>query len=248
MMHERPRGAAPAPVIEARELCKRHLVGEVAVEALSGVTLRIEHGELVAIVGPSGSGKSTLLGLIGTLDAPTSGELFIDGVPTRALDARQLARLRGSSIGFVFQNFHLLPRATALEQVLLPAQYGHRGGRGELGRRAREKLDFVGLADRAGHLPSQLSGGQQQRVAIARALMNEPSIVLADEPTGALDQATGREIIDLLVRLNASGVTVVIVTHDPAVAARARRVVAVRDGRIVSDDRLKAAITDEVSR
>lgn len=237
MLHQMPQRVADAPVIEACGLTKRHSAGEMTVEALAGVSLRIERGEFVAIVGPSGSGKSTLLGLMGTLDSPSSGELFIDGVATHALNARALASLRGSRIGFVFQHFHLLPRASALEQVLLAAQYGSRGSTRRLEHKAREKLDIVGLGNRAGHLPSQLSGGQQQRVAIARALMNDPQIILADEPTGALDQATGCEIMDLLAKLNSAGVTIVVVTHDQAVAARSKRIVSVRDGRIVGDKR-----------
>jgi putative ABC transport system ATP-binding protein len=207
---------------------------------LQPTSLRIPSGRAVAITGPSGSGKSTLLGLIAGLDAPTTGRIWLAGTDITALGEEQLARLRGEVVGIVFQFFHLLPSLTAYENVLVPMEIaGARGARD----RARALLVDVGLADRADHYPSQLSGGEQQRVAIARALANDPPIVLADEPTGNLDSATGRQVIDLLVAVNRSrGRTLVIVTHDPELAALADEVIALRDGRVV-ERRPGAAVT-----
>jgi putative ABC transport system ATP-binding protein len=207
---------------------------------LHPTSLRIPSGRAVAITGPSGSGKSTLLGLIAGLDAPTTGRIWLAGTDITALGEEQLARLRGEVVGIVFQFFHLLPSLTAYENVLVPMEIaGARGARD----RARALLVDVGLADRADHYPSQLSGGEQQRVAIARALANDPPIVLADEPTGNLDSATGRQVIDLLVAVNRSrGRTLVIVTHDPELAALADEVIALRDGRVV-ERRPGAAVT-----
>jgi putative ABC transport system ATP-binding protein len=199
---------------------------------LKPTTLRIESGRTVAITGPSGSGKSTLLGLIAGLDAPTSGRILIDGVEITALGEEALARLRGEKIGIVFQFFHLLPSLTAYENVLVPMEIAGAAGAAD---RARELLEEVGLSGRATHYPSQLSGGEQQRVAIARALANQPSVLLADEPTGNLDSATGRQVIDLLVALNRRHQrTLVIVTHDPDLAALADETIALRDGAVVS--------------
>lgn len=224
------------PMIEARGLCKSHRSGGMSVEVLKDATLTISAGEFVAIMGPSGSGKSTLLSLLGTLDAPTSGEVRIAGVATGALKPNALAAFRNARIGFVFQQFHLLGRTSALEQVQLPALYA-RGGtrRKDVEAAARKRLEQVGLSGYEAHKPSQLSGGQQQRVAIARALMNDPGLVLADEPTGALDERSGQEIMDLLCHLNDTGITVVIVTHDSAVARRAQRIIRMRDGRVAGD-------------
>ena len=202
------------------------------VQALRGVDLRIEAGESVAIMGASGSGKSTLMNLIGLLDRPTTGEIEIDGKPTAALGDRDAAALRANTLGFVFQSFNLLPRASALENVEMPLMYSG-GGR----ERAREALERVGLADRIGHRPTELSGGQQQRVALARALVNRPKILLADEPTGNLDSVTSEEILALLIELNRSGQTLVMVTHEEEVARHCARVVRFRDGLVVSDER-----------
>jgi putative ABC transport system ATP-binding protein len=225
----------PPPIVDARRLCKSHRMADADVEVLSEATLVIEEGEFVAIVGPSGSGKSTLLGLLGTLDAPTSGELLIEGVATGRLDTDELAALRNSRIGFVFQHFHLLPRTTAIDQVALPALYSRHGVSRTVAAAARQRLEDVGLVNYTLHKPTQLSGGQQQRVAIARALVNNPRLILADEPTGALDQQSGHGIMELFARLNASGITIVVVTHDAAVANFARRIVRMQDGRIVYD-------------
>ncbi|MFP3964264.1 ABC transporter ATP-binding protein [Actinomadura fulvescens] len=207
----------------------------VEVTALRGVNVRIDEGEFVAILGPSGSGKSTLMHLLGCLDRPTGGLLRIGGKDVAKLSETELAELRNSRIGFVFQSFHLLARTSARENVALPLVY--RGvGRGERRRRATSALDTVGLAHRLAHRPSQLSGGEQQRVAIARALVGDPGVVLADEPTGNLDTRTGHEVMDLLERLNTEqGVAIVLVTHEPDVAGRARRQIHIRDGLIERD-------------
>jgi putative ABC transport system ATP-binding protein len=206
--------------------------GARTVTALHDVSLRIESGEFVAIVGPSGSGKSTLLQLIGCLDVPTSGQCTFDGTPVASLDDRGLSRLRNQRVGFVFQSFNLVPRTTAVENVELPMCYGpDRPSRA----RALELLDRVGLAHRADHFPTELSGGEQQRVAIARALVLEPSLLIADEPTGNLDSVTGDQILDLLLELHGGGLTIALVTHDAAVAARAERTVTLADGRLVHD-------------
>jgi len=223
------------PVIEARGLERDFVMGDTVVRALRGVNLRIDPGEYVAIIGPSGSGKTTLMNLIGCLDTPTSGRYVLDGEEVSAMDDDSLSHMRNEKIGFVFQTFNLLPRATALDNVALPLVYADTS-RKERRAAARRALERVELADRTDHRPDQLSGGQRQRVAIARALVNEPKLLLADEPTGALDQRTGAEIIKLFEQLNREGVTIVIVTHDPAIAARTRRQVRIVDGQIVSDE------------
>lgn len=222
-------------VIQARNLCKVYQMGTVEVRALCGVTINIKRGEVLAIIGPSGSGKSTLMNLLGCLDRPTSGEYILDGELVSNLNDDQLAIIRNHKVGFVFQNFNLLPRMTALGNVELPLRYsGLNGGRRD---RALQVLDSVGLSDRVTHKPTELSGGQQQRVAIARALVNQPAIIMADEPTGNLDSKSGKEIIDLLLQLNKkSGTTLIIVTHDPNVASRAKRIIQLYDGLIKKDN------------
>jgi len=228
--------AAGAPVISARQLTKTYQLGEIAVHALREVSFDIQRGEFVAIMGPSGSGKSTLMNLIGALDTPTSGELSINGAAISTLDKDALADLRNRTIGFVFQQFNLLARTSALNNVKLPLSYSRdpeKQARGD--ELAAQRLTEVGLGARMDHVPSQLSGGQQQRVAIARALVNSPSLILADEPTGALDTETSLEIMNLFHRLTENGMTVVLVTHEPDVAAHAKRLLRVRDGRIVED-------------
>jgi putative ABC transport system ATP-binding protein len=222
-------------VLEVRQAARDYRVGRTAVAALRGVSLTVRRGEHVAILGPSGSGKSTLLQLLGGLDRPTAGTVLIDGEDTAGMAEAALARVRNRVIGFVFQGFHLHPRATAGENVALPLIY--RGvRRAERRRRAERLLARVGLADRVHHLPGQLSGGEQQRVAVARALVTEPAVLLADEPTGNLDSATGQRLLDLLGELNTErGVALAVVTHDHEVAARAGRRIVLRDGRVVAD-------------
>jgi putative ABC transport system ATP-binding protein len=223
-------------IITTEAVAKDYVLGPHVVHALRGVTVSIEPGEFVAVMGPSGSGKSTFMNLLGCLDTPTAGRYFLDGRDVAGLDRDELARMRNSKIGFVFQQFNLLPRTSALENVELPLLYSGLPVR-ERRRRARERLGAVGLADREHHHPSQLSGGQQQRVAIARSLVNEPAVVLADEPTGNLDTRTSVEILALLQRLNREGLTLVLVTHEPDIAAYASRVLVFRDGRLLSDQR-----------
>ncbi|HEX2742328.1 MAG TPA: ABC transporter ATP-binding protein [Rubrobacter sp.] len=227
-------------VIAARDLTKVYGRGENKVEALAGMSMNVEPGEWIAIMGPSGSGKSTLMNLIGLLDRPTSGAYTLDGRDVSRLKGGELARARRDLIGFVFQSYNLLSRQSALANVELPMIYAGIG-RKERRERALGVLERVGLAGRVHHRPTELSGGQNQRVAIARALVNNPALLLADEPTGNLDTASGAEILDLFAELNASGVTVVVVTHDAEVAARAERMVELRDGRIVADERSEVA-------
>jgi putative ABC transport system ATP-binding protein len=227
---------SPRSVIAVRHLTKTYLLGQTRVAALQGVSLHIQQGEFVAIMGPSGSGKSTLMNLLGCLDRPTSGEYRLMGKLVSHLKADELAAVRNQRIGFVFQGFNLLPRATALKNVTLPLMYAGRS-REEQVRRARSALRLVGLGARADHRPAQLSGGQQQRVAIARALVNGPSLLLADEPTGNLDSRTSVEIMTVLQGLNARGLTIVLVTHEPDIAAYTSRHITLRDGRIVGDVR-----------
>jgi ABC-type lipoprotein export system ATPase subunit len=222
------------PLVCMRGVKKHYPVGSTVVKALDDVSLDIRAGEFVAIVGPSGSGKSTLMHLLGFLDSPTGGEIHFDGEPVAQIGANRRAMIRAEKIGFVFQSFNLLPRLSVLRNVLVPVSYiRRRVERAE--ERALAALDRVGLRDRAHHLPNQLSGGQRQRVAIARSLINEPRLVLADEPTGNLDSRTAESILTLFEELNAQGRTIVLVTHDPNVAAHARRRVRVHDGKIVSD-------------
>jgi putative ABC transport system ATP-binding protein len=211
-------------------------VGGSEIWALDGVTLCIDKGEFVAVTGPSGSGKSTFMHILGCLDVATEGRYRLDGVDVGGLTPNALAVIRNRSIGFVFQSFNLLPRASALENIELPLLYG-RMRAAKRRRRALALIEELGLRDRAGHTPAQLSGGQQQRVAIARALANEPVMLLADEPTGALDSQTGQEIMTIFHRLNTDGLTIVLVTHEAEIAAHARRIVTFRDGRVVGDRR-----------
>ena len=223
-------------MIEFRDLTKIYVMGEEEVPALAGVSLTIERGEYVAVIGPSGSGKSTLMNILGGLDRPTAGSYRFVGEEVGEFGDNALADFRRRRIGFVFQSFQLLPRLTALQNVELPMIYAGTP-RGERRARAAELLDRVGLGSRMGHRPTQLSGGQQQRVAIARSLANKPDLLLADEPTGALDSHTGEEVLKLFHELNDDGLTLAIVTHDPDVAHEAHRRVAFRDGLIVSDER-----------
>jgi len=218
--------------VQAEDLVKIYRMGKVDVKALAGVSLTIAEGEFLAIMGPSGSGKSTLMNLIGCLDKPTAGRLFVDGSDVMRLSDRKLARLRGRTIGFVFQTFNLIPRVSALHNVMLPMGFVDAVPKRERKRRAAQLLEQVGLGGRVGHMPSELSGGERQRVAIARALANDPRMILADEPTGNLDTKTGRSILELFRELNEQGRTVVVVTHDPNVAAYAARIVHLVDGLI----------------
>ena len=226
-------------MIELAKVTKTYRMGEVEIGALRGVNLTVNDGEMVAVMGASGSGKSTLMNILGCLDVPTSGQYSLDGVSIGRLSDSRLAAIRNRKIGFVFQSYNLLPRLTAEANVELPLLYARKGGSGRL---AREALGRVGLADRTGHRPTEMSGGQQQRVAIARALVNEPSILLADEPTGNLDSRSSLEIIELLKELNrVSGITVIIVTHEEDIAGFAERRILMRDGEIVDDERAGTA-------
>ncbi|HWV56068.1 MAG TPA: ABC transporter ATP-binding protein [Longimicrobiales bacterium] len=229
-------------VIRMRGIRKDYRLGRVSVPALRGVDLDVDHGEFVAIVGPSGSGKSTLMHILGCLDSPTAGEYLLDGVSVAGLGGRDRARLRNRKIGFVFQRFNLLPRVDLVENAALPLRYAGGIGRAERRRRAAEALERLGLGDRLDHKPEELSGGQQQRVAIARALINDPSILLADEPTGNLDQRTSAQILELFGALHAEGRTVILVTHDPNVAATAARTIEVVDGLIRADSGSPAVV------
>jgi len=221
-------------VVQAHDLTKVYRMGDQKVYALAGVSVGIAPSEVVAIMGPSGSGKSTLMNILGCLDRPTSGEYSLDGEPVSKLRDERLARIRNRKVGFVFQSFNLLTRHTALENVELPMRYAGqvKGSR----ERARAALEAVGLGDRTGHRPTELSGGQQQRVAIARALVNDPAILMADEPTGALDSRSGREVMELLLKMNTErGTTLILVTHDANVASYARRTIHLRDGQVVEE-------------
>ena len=218
-------------LIEMENICKTYRAGEHTVEALQNISLSVEAGEFVAVVGSSGSGKSTLMNLLGCLDLPDSGSYFLDGVDIPIQDEPDLCRIRNRKIGFIFQHFHLIPTLTAAENIELPLSY--RGiPRAERKRLAAAALDKMGLLSRASHRPAQLSGGQQQRVAIARAIAARPPLILADEPTGNLDSATGREVMDTLLALNGEGHTIILITHDPGVAAMAGRIVRIQDGRM----------------
>ncbi|HSC58023.1 MAG TPA: ABC transporter ATP-binding protein [Gemmatimonadales bacterium] len=221
-------------VIRVSELQRSYVMGTEVVHALRGVSLEIRRNEYVAIMGPSGSGKSTLMNLLGCLDTPSAGEYWLNGQEVSRMTDDALARVRNKEIGFVFQTFNLLPRASALQNVELPLVYAGLAAR-ERRRRAEEALERVGLGDRMGHRPNELSGGQRQRVAIARGLVNDPSILLADEPTGNLDSATSEEILGVFEGLHHQGQTIVLVTHEPDVAQHAHRTVVIRDGRIASD-------------
>jgi putative ABC transport system ATP-binding protein len=224
-------------LIQLEEVSKTYDSGENAVQALRGIDLQIAAGEFAAIIGPSGSGKSTLMHILGCLDSPTSGRYWLDGEDVAALSSRELARIRNRKLGFVFQTFNLLPRATIWKNVELPLLYAGLGREQRL-ERAMDALKRVGLENRAKHRPNELSGGQRQRVAIARALVNEPSLILADEPTGNLDSKTGSDIIRIFEELAASGQTIILVTHDPAIAARTQRRIKIVDGQVVAGDTL----------
>ncbi len=234
-------------LIELRKIRKIYTLGEVEVAALAGVTLDIQRGEYVSLVGPSGSGKSTLMNALGCLDRPTDGSYRLDGDEVATMSADTRARLRNDQIGFVFQNFNLLNRTSALENVELPLLYARHVTARERRKRAVDLLHLVGLSDRMDHHPGQLSGGQQQRVAIARALVNDPSIIMADEPTGNLDTRTSRDIIKLFETLNEENITIILVTHDRDIAANARRTIELRDGLVVQDSSTARAARSEQS-
>jgi len=234
MMEVQKGGPVPPPAIACRSLCRTYDLGGQKLRALRDVTFEIGHGEFVAIMGASGSGKSTLVNLLGALDKPTAGELAIDGYSVAGMTDDALARLRNGDIGIVFQQFNLLSRMTALENVMLPLNYA-RGNKPDKPALARARLEEVGLGHRLDHKPAQLSGGQQQRVAIARALINNPRIILADEPTGALDSRTSHEIMGLFAGLHAKGLTVIVITHETDIATYAERVLRFRDGELIDD-------------
>ena len=238
------KGSSTA-VIDIQAVTKAYKVGEIDLQVLRGIDLRIEPGEFVSIMGPSGSGKSTLMNILGALDQPTTGNYFLDGVDVAKLTERDLAKIRNKKIGFVFQNFNLLKRTTAQRQVELPLLYAGGGNRSQ---RAKAALESVGLSSRLNHLPSELSGGQQQRVAIARALVNEPALILADEPTGNLDTRSGKEVMQIFQTLNREqGITTVFVTHDPWIARHTNRVVMLRDGLVIADQRISHPLDAETA-
>ena len=222
------------PLIEFRSVCKTYIMGDTVVKAADHIDLRIWEGEFVAIVGKSGSGKSTCMNIIGCLDVPTEGEYLLDGQNVGAMTKNKLAEFRNKKLGFIFQQYNLLPKLSVLDNVAVPLMYAGKGRR-ERRQVAIQALERVGLGDKLKNLPSQLSGGQQQRVSIARALANEPSVILADEPTGALDSRTGREVLDILRSLHQAGNTVVLITHDNTIAATAERVIRLEDGNVVYD-------------
>ncbi|MFN2454079.1 MAG: ABC transporter ATP-binding protein [Pyrinomonadaceae bacterium] len=232
------RDAVPASLISMRDIWKTYQMGSEEVHALRGVSFDVQKGEYLAIIGPSGSGKSTLMNLIGCLDTPTKGQYWINSKLVSEMEDDELARIRNQEVGFVFQTFNLLARATSLHNVELPLIYAGIGS-AERHEKAKQALTSVDLADRMTHRPNELSGGQRQRVAIARALVNHPSILLADEPTGALDSKTSHEIMALFERLHAEGNTIIVVTHEPDIAARAHRIISIRDGEIDKDERIK---------
>jgi putative ABC transport system ATP-binding protein len=223
-------------LIELKNLTKTYRMGDIDVHALRGLDMKVEEREFLAITGASGSGKSTMLNILGCLDLPSGGEYVLGGIQVNGLGKRELADIRNEKIGFVFQGFNLLPRTSALENVELPLLYDRAGRIKDPARKALEVLTRVGLADRLHHEPNKLSGGEQQRVAIARALINEPSILLADEPTGNLDTVTSMEVIDIFRDLNRQGMTIILVTHEPDIAHQARRAMELRDGRIIKDE------------
>jgi len=225
-------------VIKVEELRKTYITGKISIQALQGVSFEIPPREFLAIMGPSGSGKSTLMNILGCLDRPTGGSYQLEGIEVSRMDDNQLACLRNQKIGFVFQNYNLLPRMNALMNAELPLIYSGMG-RQERRDRAMAAMEAVGLGGRVGHRPSELSGGEQQRVAIARALVNRPSLILADEPTGNLDSKSGEEILSIFQRLNQEGVTIVLVTHDSSIAARTQRILHLRDGLLTSDEKRK---------
>jgi putative ABC transport system ATP-binding protein len=232
------RDAVPASLISMRDIWKTYQMGSEEVHALRGVAFDVQKGEYLAIIGPSGSGKSTLMNLIGCLDTPTKGQYWINGKQVAEMDDDELARIRNQEVGFVFQTFNLLARATSLHNVELPLIYAGVSS-AERHEKAKQSLAAVDLTDRMMHKPNELSGGQRQRVAIARALVNHPSILLADEPTGALDTHTSYDIMNLFEKLHAEGNTIIVVTHEPDIAARAHRVISIRDGQIEKDERIR---------
>ena len=233
-------------IIEIKNLYKDYLLGDIEVNVLKGIDLEVLEGDFIAIMGPSGSGKSTLMNIIGCLDKPTSGKYFLDDTDISQLDSDSLAEIRNTKIGFIFQNFNLIPRTTALENVELPIIYSTNNHK-EIRQRALQSLDLVGLSDRINHTPSQLSGGQQQRVAIARAIVNNPSIILADEPTGNLDSKAAATVMDILDKLNAEGTTICLVTHDPRSAKKAKRQVYLFDGEIQKFNSEDMSITNSTN-